>query len=170
MNTFSIALAAVTALSLVACNQAEHSTVAPESATPGATQPAPSATSGSIDIVITAETIDRNSRGDANSHQCQLNFEASNRSDADVTSLIIEFDALPAAGAVPVASKLNLTMPMLIKAGATQAAWGPVTVDNHRCDALQLSFPPQPDFFCRTRSKAPCAGYRFSASGIALAG
>ncbi len=121
-------------------------------------------------MVITAKTIDRNSAGDTASHQCQMSFAATNRGDEDLKTLMIEFDALPAAGGAPVGKKLNLTMPMLIKAGATtQEAWGPVTVDNHACAAIQLSIPPQPDYQCRTASKAPCAGYRYSATGIKLA-
>lgn len=127
------------------------------------------ATAGSIDMAINAVTVDANSKGDTSSHQCQLNFEASNRSDVDVNSLLIEFDALPAGGGTPIGSKLTLTMPMKIPAGASQKAWGPVTVDQYACSALQLRFPPQRSFQCRTSTKAPCAPYRYSASGVALA-
>lgn len=179
MNKPALAAAAFAVLGLLGCSKsggdapAATAQVAIADTPPQAPAPAKppaSDTAGSIDMVITAETIDRNAKGDANGHQCQLNFEAMNNSSVDVASLIIEFDALPAAGGAPIGGKLNLTMPMKIAAGASQKAWGPVTIDNHTCSALQVSFPPQPGYQCRTSTKAPCAVYRYSATGVAIAG
>lgn len=164
MNNHLLAVAALSILSLAACGKPDGDEPAAASKT------AASETTGSIDLAITAETIGTNSRGDSNSHQCQLAFVATNNSGVDIKSMHIEFDALPAVGGAPIGGKLALTMPMLIKAGASQEAWGNVTVDNFSCDALQLSFPPQRSFQCRTSTKAPCAPYHFSASGIAIAG
>ena len=180
MNKPALAAAAFSVLSLLGCGKTggdapaaaagQVATAATPAPAPAPAKPTASATSGSIDMVITAETINANAKGDADGHQCQLNFEARNNSSVDVASLIIEFDALPAAGGAPIGGKLNLTMPMKIAAGASQKAWGPVTIDNHACSALQVSFPPQPSFQCRTSTKAPCAAYRYTATGVAIAG
>ncbi len=174
MKIHELAIAAFSVLSLVACGKGEAEAPPPTAAVKvaeAATKPAArSATAGSIDFAIQAETISANSKGDADGRQCQLAFVATNNSAVDVSSMVIEFDALAVSGGAPAGGKLNLTMPMLVKAGASQEAWGNITVDNFACDALQLSFPPQAGFMCRTSSKVPCAPYRFNANGIAITG
>ena len=149
-----------------------------DAAANAASEPAPVAAArdrretaeGSIDFAVTGRTIARNSRGDAGSVQCQLDFKASNRSQAQVKSVVAEFRIATAADDVVIDAESTLTLPFEIPPGETRDAWGPIVIDNHRCEDLALALQPRKAAMCRTKDKGPCPAYALSGDGVASAG
>jgi hypothetical protein len=164
MKPFVLCLAAFALFTAPAC---EQSAEAP-AGKPAATTAARSATAGRIDITVSGDTVERNSRGDADSVQCQLHFTATNHSAIDIKSLIVNYDIWPLTGDEAIRSGGQLVIPVAIKAGATGAPFGSEPVDDVRCDALKLRFGPQPGYQCRTEAKAPCAAFHYQGDGIAI--
>ncbi|MFY2763977.1 hypothetical protein [Arenimonas sp. MALMAid1274] len=123
---------------------------------------------GSLDFALTARTIESNSRGDANSVQCQMDFKASNRSQAQVKSVVAEFRI--ASGDQVIATDSTLVMPFEIPPGQTRDAWGPIVIDDHRCADLDVRVQPATVGMCRTKDKGPCPAYQLSAEGLGSTG
>ncbi|MBW8366975.1 MAG: hypothetical protein K0M70_03850 [Arenimonas sp.] len=169
------------ALSLCACSQPE----APATETandPSASAPAlpsgeaapapeaaarPSATAGSIDFTVKGETKGSNSAGAANSVQCQLHFKATNRSQAPLKSVVAEFRVTTTVDGSLVDDESTLVMPFEIPPGETRDAWGPIVIDNHRCEDLDLTLQAPGRGACRTTDKTPCPSYALSGEGVA---
>ena len=152
-------------IGLAACGETDHAAPAARAASSSA---AKQATAGRIDITVSGDTVERNSRGDADSVQCQLHFTATNHSAIDIKSLIVNYDIWPLTGDEAIRSGGQLVIPVAIKAGATGAPFGSEPVDDVRCDALKLRFGPQPGYQCRTEAKAPCAAFHYQGDGIAI--
>lgn len=155
----------VTVLLLAACEQA--STAAPAaSEAPASSKPSREATAGRLLISLTGETRSRNSAGDTNSVACQLNPTASNESAVEIKSLHAEFTVRTASDSVALPKPAALTMPIRIAPGQTQPAWGPIYLDNHRCEDLTIQLNPTLPGACRTTSKVPCPAYALAATAI----
>lgn len=165
MNT-RIPLLIVLAASLqVGCGQGAADVTGP--ATP--VQPGSVAdASGSIDIRVDGSTVAANSRGDANSVQCQLGFTAHNRSNIDVKSLIVSYNVVRRSSGETIKTGWQMVIPSGIKAGATAAPYGSEPIDDVACDDLLLSFTPQPSYQCRTESKAKCPSFTYQGSSVTV--
>ena len=174
-------------LALCACSQADAPAPngdAPAADAMGPTEtaaaaaPAPTAAArdrretveGSLHFAVLGRTIERNSRGDAGSVQCQLDFKATNRSEAKVKSVVAEFRIATAADDGVVDPESTLVMPFEIPPGESRDAWGPIVIDNHRCEDLALALQPRKAGMCRTHDKGPCPVYAVSGEGVASAG
>ncbi len=170
------------ALSLGACAQTDApSDTAPADAGNAAPPPAMAAADdskpkarrdaieGSIDFALRGKTIARNSAGDPDSAQCQLEPKASNNSRAQVKSVVAAFRVSRADDGSVIDAELTLAMPFEIPPGETRDAWGPLLVDNHRCEDLDLAIQTPKAGMCRTKDKGPCPGYTLSAEGVASA-
>lgn len=166
MNSPAPLLAAL-CISLAACKPAT-SEPATTAAVP-VSKPGREATAGRLLIRLTGETLGRNSAGDANSTACQLNAQATNESAVEIKSLHAEFTVRTARDNAPLPKPAVLTMPIRIASGATQAAWGPMYIDNHRCEDLAIAINPVLPGACQTTSKTPCPAYALTATGVARA-
>ena len=170
------------AVSLGACAQAE----APADAAPADTAadaPAPArdttgeakpkarrdAVEGSVDFALRGKTVERNSAGDPGSVQCQLEARASNNSRAQVKSVVAEFRISRAGDGSVIDAEHTLVMPFEIPPGETRDAWGPLLIDNHRCEDLDLAIQVPKAGMCRTKDKGPCPGYALTGEGVASA-
>ena len=122
---------------------------------------------GSMDLHFTAKTVGRNSSGDTSSAQCQLEFTATNRSQARVKSLIAEFLVTRASDGSVVESEATLVMPFEIPPGETKDAWGATTFDNMQCDDLQIAVQEPQYGMCLTLDESPCPAYRLTGEGVA---
>ena len=122
---------------------------------------------GSMDLHFTAETVGRNSQGDTSSAQCQLQFNATNRSKAPVKTLMAEFLVTRASDGSVVESTATLVMPFEIPPGASKDAWGETTFDNMGCDDLQIAVLEPHYGMCVTKDKSPCPAYRLTGEGVA---
>jgi len=155
---------------LAACGDAPRSS--PDNARSDTAPRVGSSSAGRIQLHLVGETMDRNSRGDANSTRCTLSPSARNESRIDIKSLLAEFEVSAAtdAGIVVVDPALTLVMPFRIAADESKDAWGPLIVDNHRCEALSIKLKPTLPGACRTTErKVPCPAYALSAVGVAKA-
>jgi hypothetical protein len=165
-------------LGLMACGPNDGEAVAATTATAAtAVKAAPerpmivaaaSATPGSIDIVVGGKTVNRNSRGDAGSVQCQLSFKATNNSALKIKSMIVNYDAVRADSGAVVKRGWQLVIPVAIPPGESGAPFGTEPIDNERCENLKLQFGPQPGYQCRTETKAACAAFRYKGSVVAV--
>lgn len=124
---------------------------------------------GRLLITLTGETLDRNSAGDTNSTSCKLNPTATNESDVAIKSLHAEFTVRTVADGAALPNVAALTMPIAIAPGETQPAWGPMYLDNHRCESLSITLNPTLPGACKTASKKPCPAYALASTGIASA-
>jgi len=161
---------ALTFAALTACGDAPRSS--PDGAQSDTAPRAASSSAGRIQLTLVGETKDRNSRGDANSTSCTLSPSAKNESRIDIKSLLAEFEVSAAtdAGIVVVDPALTLVMPFLIAAGESKDAWGPLFIDNHRCESLSITLKPALRGACRTTERdVPCPAYALSAVGVAKA-
>ncbi len=163
-------LPASLALALCACTTDAPSAAAQKtSATPA--DPAPSApvvADGSLDLHFTVREVNVNSRGDNTSAQCQLQFTATNNSQAPMTSMMAEFRITRASDGSVIAENDTLTMPFEIPPGETKEAWGASTVDSHRCNDIQIALKQPKYGMCRTKDKSPCPAYRLTGEGVAI--
>ena len=132
-------------------------------------KPRAAAIEGSIDFSLRGRTVARNSAGDANSVQCQLDAQASNRSQAQVKSLVAEFRIASAVDGSVIDAEHTLVMPFAVPPGETRDAWGPMVIDNHRCEDLELAIQAPQRGMCRTKDKGPCPVYALAAEGVASA-
>lgn len=119
---------------------------------------------GSIDIVVSGETVEQNSRGDANSVQCQLSFTVANRGVSEIKSLMVNYDLLNRVTAEAVKSGLQMVIATKIGVGQSAAPWGTETVDDVRCSDLSLRFPEQPAYQCKTTTSATCTAFTYAGS------
>lgn len=173
MKIFALIVAALCAM-LVSC---EKSKVASSpSTTPASASRATSsgvtkaeASPGRLLIMLTGESLSRNSAGDANSVACQLTPTATNESAVEIKSLHAEFTITQASDNTLVKDGFGLTMPIRIAPGATESAWGLLQIDNQRCEDLALKLNPVLPGACKTVSKDPCPAYALAATGVARA-
>jgi len=135
----------------------------------GASGPASaSKASGSIDFAMSAVTLSRNSKGDEGSAGCELSFAATNNSGNDLKSVLVEFEVSEAATSRMIDAKATLVMPFRIARGGQKEAWGPIYLDNARCESLRVKITqPSSPGMCITVNKAQCAPYRLSGTGVA---
>lgn len=168
------------ALSLGACAQADAPTdrdsadaanAAPvlEAAPDGKPRAGVAVLEGRIDFALSGRTLERNSAGDPGSVQCQLDAKASNSSRALVKSVIAEFHISRADDGSVVDSAHTLVMPFEIPPGESRDAWGPLVIDNHRCEDLALVIQAPKAGMCRTKDKGPCPAYSLAGEGVASA-
>lgn len=122
------------------------------------------ADSGSIDIVVGGETVEKNSRGDADSVQCQISFTVENRGASEIKSLVVNFDILNRTTAEVIKAGSQMVIATKIGVGETTSPWGSHVVDDYRCTDLRLRFPEQPSYHCRTTTSATCAGFTYAGS------
>lgn len=148
-------------LLLAACGADDPRGAAIASARPGAA-------GGSIDIVLTAETLGRNSRGEPGSVACVLRFAATNNGADDLKSLLAEFEVVDAGSGAMIDADATLVMPFRIARGERKDAWGPIHFDDRRCEDLKLTVQqPGGTGRCLTLSGAACPPYRLSGTGVA---
>jgi len=140
---------------------------APEAESAPEARARPSAAAGSIDFAVSGDTKGSNSAGADHSVQCQLNFKATNRSQAPVKSVLAEFRVTTTVDGSLVDGESTLVMPFEIPPGETRDAWGPIVFDNHRCEDLDLVVQPVGPGQCRTKDKSPCPAYALSGEGVA---
>ncbi len=122
------------------------------------------ADSGSIDIVVSGVTVEQNSRGDADSAQCQLSFTVANRGASEIKSLLVDFDLLNLTTAEVIKQGRQMVITTKIGVGETASPWGSEIIDDYRCTDLSLRFPAQPSYQCRTVSSASCAAFTYTGS------
>jgi len=139
---------------------------AAQSATPAPKASEKPATPGRLLITLTGETLARNSAGAANSTACQLTPTATNDSAVEIKSLHAEFTVRTLADGAALPRPAVLTMPIRIAPGATQPAWGPIYLDDHRCEDLSIQLNPTLPGACRTVDQSPCPAYALAATGI----
>jgi len=156
------------ALLLSACGSSDGAASGAEAPPPAASRPAASTTAGSIDIAISGQTINRNSRGDADSVQCLLSFTATNNSAVGIKSLLVNYDALRISTGETIKTGWQIVIPMAMKAGGTGKPFGSEPMDDVRCDDLKLRFGPQPGYQCRTEGKQRCAAFRYRAEIVTV--
>lgn len=124
--------------------------------------------SGAINIVASGKTVERNSRGDPNSVQCQLNFTVENRGESEIKSMAVTFDILNRNTAEVIeARSVMIIAAKKIPIGETASPWGSNTLDDFRCSDLTLRFPDQKSthyYQCRTMTKTKCAAFTFAGS------
>lgn len=157
------------ALLLAACEKPPTAAASAAVAAPEKRSRSREASPGRLLITLTGETLGRNSAGDANSTSCQLNPTATNESGVEIKSLHAEFTVRTASDDVALPRAAALTMPIRIAPGESQPAWGPMYIDNHRCEDLALTLNPMQPGACQTVSKAPCPVYALTATGVARA-
>jgi len=122
------------------------------------------ADSGSIDIVVVGKTVEKNSRGDADSVQCQLSFTVENRGASEIKSLVVNFDISNRTTAEVIKAGSQMVIAAKIGVGETTSPWGSHVVDDFRCTDLSLRFPGQPSYQCRTTTSATCAAFTYAGS------
>jgi hypothetical protein len=168
-------LALLPLLGLMACGPQDGEAVAATTSTAATTAldrpvivAAASATAGSIDIEVGGKTVNRNSRGDAGSVQCQLSFKATNNSAVKIKSMIVNYDAVRKDNGAAIKRGWQLVIPVAIAPGESGAPFGTEPIDDVRCDNVKLQFGPQPSYQCRTENKAACAAYRYKGNTVAV--
>lgn len=120
------------------------------------------ADSGNIDIVASGKTVERNSRGDASSVQCQLSFTVANNGVSVIETLLVEYHVLNRRTAEMIKEGQQMVIPKKIGIGETTSASRGATVDDFPCSDLALSFPFQPAYQCRTTTSATCAAFTYT--------
>lgn len=159
------------AAALTGCSESTHSAsgTEPDTAAPRAAE----VSKGTIKLHLVGETLERNSSGDPTSTSCKLAPSAHNDSRVDLKSLLAEFEVSSAgeAGTTVINPQMTLVMPFVIKAGETKGAWGPLYLDNHRCESLSIKLLPTPPGGCYTTDrKVPCPAYQLTVVGVEKAG
>lgn len=129
---------------------------------------APVVADGSLDLNFTVREVGVNSSGDRTSAQCQLQFTATNRSQAPVKSLIADFRFTRAIDSSVIDEQLLLVMPFEIPPGETKDAWGAVTIDSQRCADIQITLKEPALGMCLTKDDSPCPAYHLSGEGVAI--
>lgn len=146
---------------LTACGENNSSANSDEARAPVADK-YQSTTKGSMDVVVSGETVERNRSGDTNSARCIISFTVTNNSKAEVKSLVLDYHVLNRADGAVIKEGVNMVIAKAINPGKAESPWGEETVDNVRCDAIKLHFPAQPSYQCTTKDKKDCAGFTYS--------
>jgi len=153
---------------IAACGDAPDSSNGAASATANDRQASSSKSdkvdSGAINIVASGKTVEKNSRGDPNSVQCQLNFTVENRGESEIKSLAVTYDILNRATEEVIKAGSMMIIAVKIGIGETVSPWGSDTHDDFRCTELTLRFPEQPSYQCRTTTEANCASFTYAGS------